>query len=75
MGDEGGGRDGGGGDGGGGDETGLPQGFSQAEHIVHSFWYLDDVAFVVAVAEDNATGIITTIRKKDTILSLPILGK
>lgn len=56
--DTGGGGDGvgGGGDGGGLDGTGL-HGFSHAEHIVHSIWYLEpDLAGEFAIAGNKVEG-------------------
>lgn len=41
--------DGGGGEGGGGGGDGVVHGLSQAEHIVHSIWYLDPTHVAVVV--------------------------
>lgn len=44
---------GGDGDGGGGGGEGVLQGLSQAEHIVHSIWYLDPTHVVLVDTKGN----------------------
>ncbi len=69
----------GGGEGGGGDGTGL-QGLSQAEHIVHAIWYLDEVcASGVAIAAGRDMIIRSDIRGSIAVntrfLAVSIFGK
>lgn len=56
---------------GGGGERTWPHGFSQAEHIVHSTWYFDDVEVVFREAE--AVGLRRIVKTMHTCREIAIL--